>query len=344
MDKGTGTTGIRRTYEAGRTVEKRAKALSSSGSSRGKSYVGCSGWSYTHWRGIVYDAALSPEGLVLGLCPPVPDRGGQQHLLPLARAGHVQSLAGPGAQPALCTPLKVNQYGTHRRRLREPEAWLPNYVERAVLLGPTLGPNLVQLPPRWKRDPERLGEFLEVATSGALRDRPTLRWAVEFRDPSWLHEDTYEVLRRYKAALCIHDLLAGPSRGRSRPTGPTAGFHGPDALRHEVLGRLRPGAAGQTGSNAERMAGRGLRRLRLFQQRRGRLRRAGCHVAAPAARVVTMPVLAALLPSAAAPSDWVYGTAASIIFVAVIAIPAAVLNSRDHKRRQRERSASQQSG
>jgi hypothetical protein len=55
-----------------------------------------------------------------------------------------------------------------------------------------------------------------------------------------------------------------------------------------------------------------------------------------------MPVLAALLGDAAL--DWVYGTAASIIFVAVIAIPAAVLNSRDHKRRQRERSASQQSG
>jgi hypothetical protein len=34
-----------------------------------------------------------------------------------------------------------------------------------------------------------------------------------------------------------------------------------------------------------------------------------------------------------APLDWVYGTAASVLFVAVIAVPAAVLNVRDHRRR-----------
>lgn len=36
---------------------------------------------------------------------------------------------------------------------------------------------------------------------------------------------------------------------------------------------------------------------------------------------------------------WVYGMAASLVFIGIIAIPAAILNSRDHKRRQRERSA-----
>jgi hypothetical protein len=50
--------------------------------------------------------------------------------------------------------------------------------------------------------------------------------------------------------------------------------------------------------------------------------------------------LGALVASSSnAPLDWVYGTVASIIFVAAVAIPAALLNSREHKRRQRERSA-----
>jgi hypothetical protein len=35
-----------------------------------------------------------------------------------------------------------------------------------------------------------------------------------------------------------------------------------------------------------------------------------------------------------APMDWVYGFLASVVFVAAIAIPAAVLNARDHRRRQ----------
>lgn len=51
---------------------------------------------------------------------------------------------------------------------------------------------------------------------------------------------------------------------------------------------------------------------------------------------VASPSVASL---SGAPFDWVLGTAASVGFVAVIAVPAMLLNSRDHKRRQRERSA-----
>ena len=38
---------------------------------------------------------------------------------------------------------------------------------------------------------------------------PSIRWAVELREPSWLHDDVFEVLARHNAALCIHDLLEG---------------------------------------------------------------------------------------------------------------------------------------
>ena len=65
----------------------------------------------------------------------------------------------------------------------------------------------------------RLDEFLDVAPT-------TLRWAVELRDPSWVHDDVFDVLRRHGAALCVHDLL--PSiRSCSRPTGPTSGSTAP---------------------------------------------------------------------------------------------------------------------
>lgn len=50
-------------------------------------------------------------------------------------------------------------------------------------------------------------------------------------------------------------------------------------------------------------------------------------------------LFALLATSSSAPIDWVYGALASIVFVGVIAVPAAVLNSREHKRRQREQSA-----
>ena len=114
-------------------------------------------------------------------------------------------------------------------KLRDARSWLPRHLERVERLGPHLGPNLVQLPPRWKRNPARLDEMLEVCPRH-------LRWAVELRDPTWLHDDVFEVLARHGAALCLHDLLA------EHPWERTASwtyvrFHGPRALEEKYRGR-----------------------------------------------------------------------------------------------------------
>ena len=49
-----------------------------------------------------------------------------------------------------------------------------------------------------------------------------MRWAVEVRDATWLHDDVYAVLERHGAALCIHDLLP-PHPWNPRPSGRTSG-------------------------------------------------------------------------------------------------------------------------
>ncbi|MBV8296327.1 MAG: DUF72 domain-containing protein, partial [Acidimicrobiia bacterium] len=108
-------------------------------------------------------------------------------------------------------------------------SWLPNHLDRVERLGGSLGPTLVQLPPRWKRDAGRLDEFLSAA--------PTrLRWAVELRDSTWVDDEVFSVLRAHGAALCIHDLLP------DHPWELTASwtyvrFHGPQALTRKYEGR-----------------------------------------------------------------------------------------------------------
>jgi uncharacterized protein YecE (DUF72 family) len=125
--------------------------------------------------------------------------------------------------------VKLGQFGSHRMKLRDAVTWLPNHLDRVRRLGPSLGPNLVQLPPRWKRNAERLDEFLTVAP----RD---LRWAVEVRDPSWLHDEVYDVLRHHGAALCLHDLVE--DHPWIRTTDWTyVRFHGPNALTQKYVGR-----------------------------------------------------------------------------------------------------------
>ncbi len=194
----------------------------------GVARIGCSGWIYKHWRGAVY-----PESL--------PQRRWFEHYATLFDTVEINNtfyrlpteaaVQGWAAQaPAGFTySLKLGGFGSHRMKLRDAGSWLPNHLDRVQLLGPTAGPTLVQLPPRWRRNSERLDEFLSVAPK-------SVRWAVELREPSWLHDEVYEVLHRHGAALCIHDLLAG------HPWELTAGwtyvrFHGPNATERAYAGR-----------------------------------------------------------------------------------------------------------
>jgi uncharacterized protein YecE (DUF72 family) len=104
------------------------------------------------------------------------------------------------APPGFRFALKYSRYATHLKHLSDPEPALERFLEGAERLRSWLGPILVQLPPRWKADPERLDAFLRAAPRRH-------RWAVELRDPDWLCDEVYDVLRRRGAALVIHDLI-----------------------------------------------------------------------------------------------------------------------------------------
>jgi uncharacterized protein YecE (DUF72 family) len=126
---------------------------------------------------------------------------------------------------------KLGQFGSHRMKLKDAASWLPNHLDRVRRLGPAMGPTLVQLPPRWKRNVERLDEFLTTAKALA----PDVRWSVELRDETWVHDDVFETLRRHDAALCIHDLL--PDHPWILTTDWTyVRFHGSETLQRKYHG------------------------------------------------------------------------------------------------------------
>jgi uncharacterized protein YecE (DUF72 family) len=94
--------------------------------------------------------------------------------------------------------LKANQQITHIKRLRNCEEILKHFLAVASVLqdGDHLGPVLVQLPPTFKFDKPLLEVFL------ALRP-PAFAFAFEVRHPSWYSEETYELLRKHRTALCL---------------------------------------------------------------------------------------------------------------------------------------------
>jgi uncharacterized protein YecE (DUF72 family) len=193
--------------------------------------IGCSGWNYRDWRGLVYPPTL-PVSKWFALYATWFDSV-ELNTTFYRMPPHSTFEAWAAKAPAGFTfAVKVGAFGTHRKKLIDAATWLPNHIERVRLLGDHLGPNLVQLPPRWKRNAARLDEMLSVAPSD-------LRWAVELRDRSWLHDDVFEVLRRHGAALCLHDLLA------DHPIVLTTDwtyvrFHGPDAVNHPYRFRYGP--------------------------------------------------------------------------------------------------------
>ena len=223
--------------------------------------IGTSGYQYDEWRGLFYPADL-------------PKRRWLAHYAAHFDTVEINNCFYRLPQPAVfdswrqqaprgfCYALKFSRYATHMKRLRDPQEPLGRFLEGARRLGPFLGPILVQLPPRWKVNPERLQAFLQAAP----RD---CRWAVELRDPSWLCEEVYRLLAARGAALCIHDLIPDHPR-RITADWVYLRFHGiayggsysASALRQEATPSTLPPARP--------------RRVRLFQQRSGRARGAQC--------------------------------------------------------------------
>lgn len=194
----------------------------------GTARIGCSGWAYADWRGVVYphDAPQRSWFALYAARFDTVELNTTFYRLP--RPETVDGWARQ-APDGFTYAVKLGQFCTHRKRLKDPEMWLPNHLDRVGRLGAHLGPNLVQLPPRWSRNVERLDAFLTAAPD-------TIRWAVELRDPSWLHDDVFSCLARHRAALCIHDLLDGhPWQLTTDWT--YLRFHGPDAAAAPYRGR-----------------------------------------------------------------------------------------------------------
>jgi uncharacterized protein YecE (DUF72 family) len=166
---------------------------------RGFSRIGTSGYQYDHWRGIFYPLELRKREwfrFYAGHFDTV-EINNTFYNLPQAATFEAWRDQTP---PGFLYALKYSRYATHYAKLTKPQEALALFLDRAGRLKPFLGPILVQLPPKWRVNASRLDEFLAEAP-------PERRWAVEFREPSWLCDPVFKVLQKHRAALCIHDLI-----------------------------------------------------------------------------------------------------------------------------------------
>ena len=204
--------------------------------------IGCSGWSYQHWKGRFYPGR-APESGWLGLYAETFDTvevNATFYRLPLR-----STVAGWAARTprTFLFAVKASRYLTHVKRLRDLPAGLARLEERIAPLreADKLGPVLWQLPASFRRDDVRLAETLARLPDG--------RHAFEFRHPSWFDDDVYALLREHRAALVVADRDGLPEA----PWVDTAGWW---------YVRLHHGRAGRRGNYSPAELARWAERLR----------------------------------------------------------------------------------
>jgi uncharacterized protein YecE (DUF72 family) len=163
----------------------------------GEVRIGCSGWSYPHWRKRFY-----PEKM--------PAR---EHFAFYARHFNTVELNNSfyrqpprerfeawreQAPPGFMFAVKGSRYVTHIKRLAVEQTSVDLVVEPARGLGNKLGPILFQLQANFHIDLKRLERFLGMLPTD-------VRFSLEFRHDSWLVPAVFDLLRAHRIALCIPD-------------------------------------------------------------------------------------------------------------------------------------------
>jgi len=163
-----------------------------------RTLVGTSGYAYKEWKGSFYPAKLPAKDMLRFY-------GEQFHTVEINNTFYRMPNADVLTKWTETVPadfvfiLKAPQRITHMMRLKEAADSLNYFFTTAKALGTRRGPTLFQLPPNFKRNDERLTQFLAWVP-------PDERVAFEFRHVTWYDDEVYALLRKHNVAMCISDV------------------------------------------------------------------------------------------------------------------------------------------
>lgn len=180
--------------------------------------IGCSGWIYKHWRGLFYPEKLSVKRWFDHYASEFDTVEINNSFYRLPKAQTFDSWREQ-APAGFCYAVKANRFLTQAKKLKDCEEPLGRMMDPFRHLGPTLGPILYQLPPRFRLNLERLESFLRLVPKDVTN-------VFEFREPSWYTDEVFALLDRYGASFCAHDMPG--SQSPRLAVGPIAyvRFHG----------------------------------------------------------------------------------------------------------------------
>jgi uncharacterized protein YecE (DUF72 family) len=161
-------------------------------------HIGTSGYSYTAWKGKFYPEKM-PAKQMLGFYAerfPTVEINNTFYRMPTPSLMEGWAAQVPAAfRFAIKAPKRI----THDRRLANINEDVARFLDVTSTLSARCGPLLFQLPPNFRRDDDRLGDFLALLPSGT-------RMAFEFRHESWFDPAVYALLSQRGCALGVTEV------------------------------------------------------------------------------------------------------------------------------------------
>ena len=210
--------------------------------------IGCSGWQYRSWRGVLYPQGCAQRRWLARYAEVFDTVEVNATFYRLARPAAVQAWVD-ATPPGFVFAVKGSRYLTHMKKLTDLGRGLERFYESIGPLArsPKLGPVLWQLPEWFGRDDDRLAAALDALPEG--------RHAFEFRHRSWFAPEVYGLLHAHDAALVIGDHPERPWQPRDVVTA------------HFAFVRLHYGTRGRRGNYSARELAEWAVRLRALRER-----------------------------------------------------------------------------
>jgi len=174
--------------------------------------IGTSGFSYAAWKGKFYPERLPAKQMLSYYAErfPTVEINNTFYRMPTPSVMEAWAAQVPAAfRFAVKAPRRI----THERRLANVNEDVARFLDVTSTLGPRRGPLLFQLPPNFKRDDARLGDFLVLLPRN-------VQIAFEFRHASWFDDAVYSLLSSRRCALAVTET----DEAESTPVVSTADF------------------------------------------------------------------------------------------------------------------------
>ncbi|WP_068469340.1 DUF72 domain-containing protein [Candidatus Protochlamydia phocaeensis] len=181
--------------------------------------IGTSGWHYAHWKAVFYPSNVRWQESLRFYANHFKTVEVNSTFYRLPAATALQNWIEQVPNDFIFS-VKASQFITHSKKLKDAAESTARFFDSIRPLRKQLGPLLFQLPFAFKKNAERLEEFVRSLAE-------PFTYAFEFRHPSWFADDIYEILHTRRLALCISEI-----NGQCTPKEVTVPFtyirlHGP---------------------------------------------------------------------------------------------------------------------